>query len=38
MLFKLDITTKKHTEMQDITRLIQKAVTDSGVKEGLCTV
>ena len=38
MLFKLDITTKKHTEMQDITRLIQKAVTDSGVKEGICTV
>ena len=38
MLFKLDITTKKHTETQDITRLIQKAVTDSGVKEGLCTV
>ena len=38
MFFKLDITTKKHTEMQDITRLIQKAVTDSGVKEGLCTV
>ena len=24
--------------MKDITRLIQKAVTDSGVKDGLCTV
>ena len=38
MLIKLDVITKQHTEMQDITRLIQKAVTDSGVKEGLCTV
>ena len=24
--------------MKDITRLIQKAVTDSGVKDGICTV
>ena len=38
MLIKLDITTDAHTEMKDITRLIQKAVTDSGVKDGLCTV
>lgn len=38
MLTKLDVTTKKHTEMQDITWLIQKAVTVSGVKDGLCTV
>ena len=35
MFIKLDVITKKHTEMQDITRLIQKAVTDSGVKDGI---
>ena len=38
MLFKLEVKTTSHTEMKDITRLIQKAVTDSGVKDGLCTV
>ncbi|MBR1591098.1 MAG: secondary thiamine-phosphate synthase enzyme YjbQ [Acidaminococcaceae bacterium] len=38
MLIKLDVTTEKHTEMKDITRLIQKAVTDSGVTEGVCIV
>lgn len=38
VLFKLEVTTTSHTEMKDITRLIQKAVTDSGVKDGLCTV
>ena len=38
MFKKLDVMTRQHTEMQDITRLIQKAVTDSGVKDGLCTV
>lgn len=38
MLIKLDITTNAHTEMKDITRLIRKAVTDSGVKDGICTV
>ena len=38
MLIKLEITTNAHTEMKDITRLIQKAVTDSGVKDGICTV
>ena len=38
VLFKLEVKTTSHTEMKDITRLIQKAVTDSGVKDGLCTV
>ena len=38
MLIKLDVTTGKHTEMKDITRLIQKAVTDSGVTDGVCIV
>ena len=38
MLIKLDDTTGKHTEMKDITRLVQKAVTDSGVTDGVCIV
>ena len=38
MLIKLDVTTGKHTEMKDITRLIQKAVTDSGITDGVCIV
>jgi len=38
MLIRLDVTTNKHTEMKDITHLIQKAVTDSGIKDGICTV
>ena len=38
MLFKLEVKTTSHTEMKDITRLIQKTVMDSGVKDGLCTV
>lgn len=38
MLIKLEIITNAHTEMKDITRLVQKAVTDSGVKDGICTV
>ena len=35
---KLSVRTGKHTQMLDITRDIQKAVTESGVKEGICTV
>ena len=38
MLFKYDVTTDKHSEMKDITRLVQRAVTESGVKSGMCTV
>ena len=38
VLFKLEVKTTSHTEMKDITRLIQKTVMDSGVKDGLCTV
>ena len=38
MLIKLNITTLKHTQMINITEMIQKAVTESGVKEGICTV
>ncbi len=38
MLFKFDVTTNMHTEMKDITYLVQKAVSDSGVRDGICTV
>ena len=30
--------TNAHTEMQDITAQVQRAVTESGVVDGLCTV
>ena len=35
---QLEIKTNKHTEMIDMTYMIQKAVTDSGVRDGICTV
>ena len=35
---RLDIRTSKHTQMLDITREIQRVVSESGVKDGLCTV
>lgn len=38
MLIELNVTTTKHTQMMDITDKIRKAVTDSGVKDGICTV
>ena len=38
MPIKLNISTSKHTQMIEITELIQKAVTESGVKDGICTV
>ncbi len=38
MLIKLDVHTSKHTQMVDITHLIRKAVADSGVSDGICTV
>ena len=38
MLIKLNVATSKHTQMTDITELIQEAVTESGVKDGICTV
>ena len=34
----LSIKTTSHTQMLDITRLVQDAVTDSGVKSGICTI
>ena len=38
MLIKLSVSTSQHTQMVDITHLIQKAVADSGIREGICTV
>ena len=38
MLIKLDVQTSKHTQMLDITRLVRKAVGDSGISDGICTV
>ncbi len=38
MLIQMNIKTSKHTQMINITGTVQKAVTESGVKEGICTV
>ena len=38
MLVKLNVSTSQHTEMVNITDMIQKAVDDSGIMEGICTV
>ena len=38
MLIKLNINTSEHTQMLDITDMIRKVVTESGVKDGICTV
>ena len=35
---KLDIKTSQHTQMLDITGDINRAISDSGVKSGICTV
>ena len=35
---KLEIKTSGHTQMLDITNLISRAVSDSGIKSGICTV
>ena len=38
MLIKLDVTTSKHPQMLDITDMVRRAVRESGVKDGICTV
>ena len=38
MLTKLSVNTTKHTQMLNITDMIQKVVEDSGVHSGVCTV
>ena len=38
MLKKLELNTSSHTQMVDITAMVRKAVAESGVKSGVCTV
>lgn len=38
MLKKIDINTTRHTQMIDITEPVQKAVEESGIVSGVCTV
>jgi secondary thiamine-phosphate synthase enzyme len=38
MSVQLDIRTRVHSELQDITSEVQQAVATSGVKEGVCHV
>lgn len=38
MLTKLTVDTSKHTQMLNITDMIQRCVEDSGVRSGVCTV
>lgn len=35
---QFEINTSRHTQMLDITRQVQEAVAESGVKSGICTV
>lgn len=35
---RFNVKTTSHTQMQDITREVQNAVTESGVTDGICTV
>jgi secondary thiamine-phosphate synthase enzyme len=34
----LEISTRAHDEVVDLTRAVQRIVTESGVREGICTV
>ena len=38
MLTKLNVNTSKHTQMLNITDMIQRCVVESGVRSGVCTV
>ena len=38
MLIPLRVSTSAHTQMLNITDMIQDAVTESGVRSGVCTV
>lgn len=35
---ELSVSTQARTEMADITRPVQRAVTETGIKDGICTV
>ncbi len=36
MIAQLDVQTHSHSELQDITAQVQRAVAESGVQEGVC--
>jgi len=36
MIVQLDVQTRTHSELQDITAQVQQALADSGVREGFC--
>jgi secondary thiamine-phosphate synthase enzyme len=38
MIVRFDVSTRSQTELQDITSQIQRAVSESGVREGVCYV
>jgi len=38
VVLQLDVRTRAHSELQDITAQIQQAVEDSGIQEGVCHV
>ena len=38
MLKKLTVNTAQHTQLVNVTGLVRKAVEESGVREGICTV
>lgn len=37
-LFQFSVKTSSHTQMVDITSSVQKAITDSGIQEGICVI
>lgn len=37
-VYQFPVRTSSHTQMIDITDQVQKIVTDSGVKEGICVI
>lgn len=38
MLKKINVKTNGRTEMLDITRLVQQAVRETGIQDGICTI
>ena len=38
MIVQLELATRTHSELQDITSQVQKVVMESGVREGVCHV
>jgi secondary thiamine-phosphate synthase enzyme len=38
MIVQLDVRTRAHSELHDVTSQVERAVAESGVQEGLCYV